>query len=418
MTSAAVGATSGIALAGIAKTYRSAEGPVHAVRGIDVSIAAGETVALLGPNGAGKSTTIDMLLGLARPDASSVSVFGRTPAEAVAAGAVGAMLQTGELIRNLDVRELIAMVASLYPSPLDVEETIELCGIGAIGGRRTQKLSGGQTQRVRFAIALVADPELLVLDEPTVAMDVEGRRGFWETMRAFAARGKTVIFATHYLEEADAYADRAVLMAQGADRRRRPDDGDQGTRRLAHDPRDASRAYLRAKVLTAYLMALLSIVALYVAGAAMGVRIPAGRWLDMTALILIGLIPFAALGILLGHLLTVDAIGPAMGGGIALLAFLGGTWFPIADRGVLHVVGQALPSYWIVQAGHVALGGRAWGSTAGSSSVRGRSCSRGSRCAPTSATPRACSAAPFTALDGAGSISGGRPVPPLAPCRP
>ena len=206
---------SGIRLNGLTKTYRSPEGPVHAVRGIDVSIAAGETVALLGPNGAGKSTTIDMLLGLTPPDAGEISVFGRSPSNAVADGAVGAMLQTGELIRDLDVRELVAMVASLYPAPLDVEETLELCGLQAFARRRTQKLSGGQTQRVRFAIALVSDPELLVLDEPTVAMDVESRRAFWETMRAFAARGKTVLFATHYLEEADAYADRVVLMAHG-----------------------------------------------------------------------------------------------------------------------------------------------------------------------------------------------------------
>jgi len=205
----------GIALSGLTKTYRSPEAPVHAVRGIDVSIPPGETVALLGPNGAGKSTTIDMLLGLARPDAGEISVFGRSPADAVAGGAVGAMLQTGELIRDLDVRELVTMVASLYPAPLGVDETLALCGIEDIAGRRTQKLSGGQTQRVRFAIALVSDPELLVLDEPTVAMDVESRRAFWETMRAFAARGKTVLFATHYLEEADAYADRVVLMAQG-----------------------------------------------------------------------------------------------------------------------------------------------------------------------------------------------------------
>jgi ABC-2 type transport system ATP-binding protein len=156
-----------------------------------------------------------MLLGLAAPDAGNVSVFGRTPREAVAAGAVGAMLQTGELIRDLSARELIAMMAALYPAPLGVEETIELTGIGAVAERRTQKLSGGETQRVRFAVALVSDPDLLVLDEPTVAMDVEGRRDFWATMRAFAARGKTVLFATHYLEEADAYADRAVLMAHG-----------------------------------------------------------------------------------------------------------------------------------------------------------------------------------------------------------
>jgi ABC-2 type transport system ATP-binding protein len=215
MTSATAGAAGGIALRGLEKTFKSPNGPVHAVRGIDVSIAAGETVALLGPNGAGKSTTIDMLLGLARPDAGRVEVFGRAPEDAVAAGAVGAMLQTGALIRDLDVRELVAMVGSLYPAPLPVEEAIEICGIGDIAERRTHKLSGGQTQRVRFAIALVSDPELLVLDEPTVAMDVEGRHAFWTTMRAFASRGKTVLFATHYLEEADAYADRAVLMAHG-----------------------------------------------------------------------------------------------------------------------------------------------------------------------------------------------------------
>ena len=180
-----------------------------------MQISAGETVALLGPNGAGKSTTIDMLLGLLAPDGGGVSVFGSSPREAVARGAVGAMLQTGELIRDLSVRELIAMMASLYPAPLDVDDVLELTGVEEIAAQRTQKLSGGQTQRVRFAVALISNPELLVLDEPTVAMDVEGRRGFWTTMRAFAARGKTIVFATHYLEEADAYADRAVLMAHG-----------------------------------------------------------------------------------------------------------------------------------------------------------------------------------------------------------
>jgi ABC-2 type transport system ATP-binding protein len=207
--------TAGIQLTGLAKSYPSPHGPVHAVRGIDVTVAAGETVALLGPNGAGKSTTIDMLLGLLEPDGGSVSVFGVPPAEAVAAGRVGAMLQTGALIRDLTVRELVSMVASLYPEPLGVDETLELTGIAELAERRTEKLSGGQTQRVRFALALVSNPALLVLDEPTVAMDVEGRHAFWTTMREFASRGKTVLFATHYLEEADAYADRAVLMARG-----------------------------------------------------------------------------------------------------------------------------------------------------------------------------------------------------------
>jgi ABC-2 type transport system ATP-binding protein len=188
---------------------------VRAVRGIDVTITNGETVALLGPNGAGKTTTIDMVLGLVHPDSGSASVLGRTPREAVQQGLVGAMLQTGSLIRNLTVRELITMLTSLYPKPMPVERVIELAGLEAVANHRTQKLSGGETQRVRFAVALASDPQVLILDEPTVAMDVEARRIFWTSMRAFAATGRTVIFATHYLEEADANADRVVLMAQG-----------------------------------------------------------------------------------------------------------------------------------------------------------------------------------------------------------
>ena len=209
------GAVGEITMAGLAKSFRGPGGPIAAVRELDVTIAAGETVALLGPNGAGKSTTIDMLLGLLEPDAGEVSVFGRAPQDAVAAGAVGAMLQTGALIRDLSVRELIGMIAALYPAPLPVEEALALTGAEQFAEQRTQKLSGGETQRVRSAIALVSDPELLVLDEPTVAMDVEGRSSFWRTMREFAARGKTILFATHYLDEADAFADRAVLMAHG-----------------------------------------------------------------------------------------------------------------------------------------------------------------------------------------------------------
>jgi len=205
----------GISLIGLTKSFRSSSGPVHAVRGIDIDIAPGETVALLGPNGAGKSTTIDMLLGLSTPDTGEVSVFGRTPAEAIADGVIGAMLQTGAVLDNLSVRELIDMMGSLYPRPLGVDETLELAGITDIGSRRTNKLSGGQTQRVRFAVAMVSNPDLLVLDEPTVAMDVESRHKFWESMRTFTSRGKTVLFATHYLEEADANADRIILMARG-----------------------------------------------------------------------------------------------------------------------------------------------------------------------------------------------------------
>ncbi len=201
----------GLELHGLTKSF----GQVHAVRGIDLSVATGETVALLGPNGAGKSTTLDMVLGLLPPDTGTISVMGMSPSAAVDDGRVGAMLQTGTLIRDLSVREVVRMVASLYPRSRDVDEVLELTGIADIADRRTQKLSGGQTQRVRFAIALVSDADLLVLDEPTVALDVEGRHAFWTAMRNIASHGKTIVFATHYLEEADAYADRIVLMANG-----------------------------------------------------------------------------------------------------------------------------------------------------------------------------------------------------------
>jgi ABC-2 type transport system ATP-binding protein len=204
-----------VELRGVAKTFRTAGTIVPAVRGIDVSIAVGESVALLGPNGAGKSTTIDILLGLIRPDRGTVSLLGRPPAQAVADGLVAAMLQAGALIRDVTPRELLTLMAALHPNSLGVQETLELTSLTGIADRRTHKLSGGQAQRVRFALALVSDPAVLVLDEPTVGMDVEARRGFWASVREFAARGKTVIFATHYLEEADAYADRVILMARG-----------------------------------------------------------------------------------------------------------------------------------------------------------------------------------------------------------
>jgi ABC-2 type transport system ATP-binding protein len=205
----------GIELRGLKKTYRSPAGPVHAVRGVDVAVRQGETVALLGPNGAGKSTTVDMLLGLQEPDEGSVAVFGGPPERAVRAGRIGVMLQEGGVLRDLTVRELIAMMAALFPAPLGVDETLSLAQLDKLAHRRTERLSGGETQRVRFAVALVSDPDLLVLDEPTVGMDVESRHAFWETVRELSGHGKTFLFATHYLEEADAYADRAVLMAHG-----------------------------------------------------------------------------------------------------------------------------------------------------------------------------------------------------------
>jgi ABC-2 type transport system ATP-binding protein len=213
--------TTAVDLRGLEKTFKSPAGPVQAVRKVDIDVPTGETIALLGPNGAGKSTTIDMLLGLQRPDAGSVAVFGESPEQAVDEGRIGVMLQTGGVLRELTVHELVAMIAALFPKPLDVEDTLALAGIESIAERRTERLSGGETQRLRFAVALVSDPDLLVLDEPTVGMDVEGRHAFWTTVRELSVQGKTILFATHYLEEADAYAERraeaVVLVATDSD---------------------------------------------------------------------------------------------------------------------------------------------------------------------------------------------------------
>jgi len=197
--------------AGLAKSY----GPTVALAGLDLHVAAGETVALLGPNGAGKTTTIGLLLGLLSPGHGHVQVFGRPPSQAVADGLVGAMLQDAGLMPGVRVGELLTMVRGLYPWPLPHDELAGIADLGPLLGRRADRLSGGQAQRVRFAVAIAGDPMLLVLDEPTAAMDVQARRNFWRQIHAFAGRGRTVLFSTHYLHEADDAADRVVVIAGG-----------------------------------------------------------------------------------------------------------------------------------------------------------------------------------------------------------
>ncbi len=200
-----------IALSGLTKSF----GEVHAVRGVDLTIGQGEVVALLGPNGAGKTTTVDLVLGLADPDAGGAEVFGLAPTDAVARGLVSAVMQSGGLLKDLTVRETVQYTASLFASARTVAEVLETAGLTEIAGRHVGKCSGGEQQRLRFAMALVPDPELIILDEPTTGMDVATRRAFWASIRADAARGRTIVFATHYLDEADSYADRVVLMREG-----------------------------------------------------------------------------------------------------------------------------------------------------------------------------------------------------------
>lgn len=205
-----------IELRDLRKSFRAPDGSrIRAVDGLDLVIAPGEIVAFLGPNGAGKTTTLDMVLGLAAPDSGTVRIFGQAPSRAVAAGRIAAVLQSGGLLPDLTVTETVELVAALHSRPRPVGEVLRRAGILDIGRRRVGKCSGGQQQRLRFALALLPDPDLMVLDEPTTGMDVEGRREFWSALRADARRGRTVVFATHYLDEADAYADRIVLVRAG-----------------------------------------------------------------------------------------------------------------------------------------------------------------------------------------------------------
>jgi ABC-2 type transport system ATP-binding protein len=200
-----------VRLTGVHKYF----GHVHAVDGVDLNLSSGEIIAILGPNGAGKTSTIDVILGLSKPDAGTVQVYGLEPRQAISRGLVSAVMQTGGLLRDLTVAETVEYTASLFAGSQDLRTVLSQAGISGIADRRVGRCSGGEQQRLRFALALLSNPELLVLDEPTTGMDVEGRRSFWATIRKDAEQGRTVLFATHYLEEADAYADRIVLLRHG-----------------------------------------------------------------------------------------------------------------------------------------------------------------------------------------------------------
>jgi ABC-2 type transport system ATP-binding protein len=198
-------------LDGVSKNY----GPVKALKNVQFSVRAGELVALLGPNGAGKTTAVKLLLGLASPNAGRVSVFGGNPIQPEVRMRTGAMLQVAKVPETLRVREHLDLFSSYYLKPLPMAETLAIAGLQEIKDRKFGELSGGQRQRVLFALALCGDPDILVLDEPSVGMDVESRRALWEQIRKLVARGKTILLTTHYLPEADALADRVVVINKG-----------------------------------------------------------------------------------------------------------------------------------------------------------------------------------------------------------
>ena len=200
-----------VQISGLTKSY----GNKRVLENLDLTVPAGTVLSLLGPNGAGKTPPIDMILGLGRPTGGEVSTFGMSPRQAVDRGLVAAVMQTAGLLPDITVRETVQLTASLFSHRIDAEDAMRRAGVTDFASRIVKKCSGGQQQRLRFAMALVSDPALLILDEPTTGMDVEGRRSFWEAIHADAAHGRTIIFATHYLEEADAFADRIILMRHG-----------------------------------------------------------------------------------------------------------------------------------------------------------------------------------------------------------
>jgi ABC-2 type transport system ATP-binding protein len=217
-TTSATGTREAYAAAAAVVTFEHVSkhyGQLRAVDGLSLDLYPGQTVALLGPNGAGKSTSLDMLLALRRPTSGRIQMFGSDPYHAVKSGRVGAMLQSGGLMPEVTVRELVTLVTGLHPRPEPVDVTLQRAGIKDFADQRVDRLSGGQTQRVRFALAICGKSELIVLDEPTAAMDVETRRLFWDNMKAEVAEGRTLLFATHYLEEADHAADRILVINRG-----------------------------------------------------------------------------------------------------------------------------------------------------------------------------------------------------------
>ena len=210
-TTTAPARTAALELRGLTRSY----GQVRALDGLDLEIRPGEIVALLGPNGAGKTTAMEMMVGLATPDAGAVRVLGTDPVAATRTGLIGTMLQAGALLPDQRVRTMLRLLHSLQAHPMPMADVVAQADIADLMARRIGALSGGQAQRVRFAIALLGDPQVLLLDEPTVGMDIGARRAFWHRMREVAASGRTIVFATHHLEEAEREAGRVIVMDRG-----------------------------------------------------------------------------------------------------------------------------------------------------------------------------------------------------------
>jgi ABC-2 type transport system ATP-binding protein len=190
-------------------------GKVQALKQVSFKVEPGEVIAFLGPNGAGKTTAISLMMGLRAPDSGTATIFGRDPRDPQNRSRIGAMLQESDVPSTLKVREVVDFIARAYSNPLTVTKALEMADLSELANRPASNLSGGQKKRLAFALAVIGNPDVLFLDEPTAALDVEARRGFWEQVGTFTRSGKTIILTTHYLEEADAIAERIVVINQG-----------------------------------------------------------------------------------------------------------------------------------------------------------------------------------------------------------
>jgi ABC-2 type transport system ATP-binding protein len=190
-------------------------GKVQALKHVSFKVEPGEVIAFLGPNGAGKTTAISLMMGLRAPDSGTATIFGRDPRDPQNRARIGAMLQESDVPSTLKVREVVDFIGRAYSNPLTVAKALEMADLSELANRPASNLSGGQKKRLAFALAVIGNPDVLFLDEPTAALDVEARRGFWEQVGTFTRSGKTIILTTHYLEEADAIAERIVVINQG-----------------------------------------------------------------------------------------------------------------------------------------------------------------------------------------------------------
>lgn len=205
-----------LCLSQVTKSFMAGSASVAALHGVTVSVRRGERVALLGANGAGKTTCLDLICGVTRPTSGTVTALGGEPRRAVKEGRLTAVLQTGGLLRDLTVRETVQVIAGLHRRPERVDVVIEEAGLGALSRRLVGRCSGGEQQRVKYALALIPDPEVLVLDEPAAGLDIEGRAALWDHVRQRAEQGTTIIHSTHHLDEVRDLADRVLLLQKGS----------------------------------------------------------------------------------------------------------------------------------------------------------------------------------------------------------